>query len=64
MQIPDGFNRLSDCCVEFSVTQVSSELPDVLNRARDAEMQVEDIAINSPTLQAVFLHFTGRELRE
>lgn len=64
LQLPHGFTRRSDCCVEFSVTQVSSELPDVLNRARDAQMEVEDISINGPTLQAVFLHFTGRELRE
>ncbi len=45
-------------------SDVAAELPALLERVRAAGCQVEDIEIHSPTLQGVFLHLTGRELRE
>ena len=43
---------------------LAAELPPLLERVRAAGCRVEDVAVQSPTLQHVFLHLTGRELRE
>jgi ABC-2 type transport system ATP-binding protein len=43
---------------------VGLELPPLLDRLRLAGRQVEDIDVRGPSLQAVFIHLTGRELRE
>jgi linearmycin/streptolysin S transport system ATP-binding protein len=43
---------------------VASELPPLLDRVRQAGRAVEDVDVRGPSLQAVFIHLTGRELRE
>ena len=43
---------------------VGLELPPLLERVRRAGRQVEDVDVRGPSLQAVFIHLTGRELRE
>jgi ABC-2 type transport system ATP-binding protein len=43
---------------------VASELPLLLDRVRQAGRAVEDIDVRGPSLQSVFIHLTGRELRE
>jgi linearmycin/streptolysin S transport system ATP-binding protein len=43
---------------------VASELPLLLDRVRQAGRAVEDVDVRGPSLQAVFIHLTGRELRE
>ena len=43
---------------------VASELPQLLDRVRRAGRAVEDVEVRGPSLQAVFIHLTGRELRE
>ncbi len=43
---------------------VGLELPPLLERLRRAGRLVEDIDVRGPSLQAVFIHLTGRELRE
>ena len=48
----------------LAVDDVATELPALLSRVRDAGHQVEDIHIETASLQAVFIHLTGRELRE
>jgi ABC-2 type transport system ATP-binding protein len=54
----------SDKTVRIQATDVAAELPPLLERIRAAGCLVEDVAVQSPTLQLVFLHLTGRELRE
>jgi ABC-2 type transport system ATP-binding protein len=46
------------------MTDVAGELPPLLQRIRDAGGAVDDVEVRSPSLQAVFIHLTGRELRE
>lgn len=46
------------------LSDVAAELPPLLTRVQAAGARVEDLDVHSPTLQAVFLHLTGRELRE
>jgi ABC-2 type transport system ATP-binding protein len=50
--------------VRLQTADVAAELPPLLERVRAAGRHVEDVAVQSPTLQLVFLHLTGRELRE
>jgi ABC-2 type transport system ATP-binding protein len=46
------------------VDDVALELPDLLNRIRSGGGQVCDLDVHPPSLHSVFLHLTGRELRE
>jgi ABC-2 type transport system ATP-binding protein len=50
--------------LRVQVVDVAAELPPLLERVRAAGGIVEDVGVQSPTLQNVFLHLTGRELRE
>lgn len=61
----DGFAAESqDRTVRIQAADVAAELPPLLERVRAAGCRVEDVGVQSPTLQLVFLHLTGRELRE
>jgi ABC-2 type transport system ATP-binding protein len=46
------------------VKDVASEVPTLLRCVRDAGCQILDVEVRGPSLQAVFIHLTGRELRE
>ena len=56
---PDDGTRL-----RAKLTDVAAELPALLARVRDAGRAVEDVDVRGPSLQSVFIHLTGRELRE
>ncbi|MEK7329486.1 MAG: ABC transporter ATP-binding protein [Candidatus Eisenbacteria bacterium] len=46
------------------VRDVAGELPSLLGIVREAGCKVLDVEVRSPSLHAVFIHLTGRELRE
>ena len=46
------------------VSDVALELPELLSRIHEAGGQVRDLEVHSPSLHSVFIHLTGRELRE
>jgi hypothetical protein len=46
------------------VDDIARDLPALLNRLESAGAEVVDLHVEAPTLQAVFIHLTGRELRE
>jgi ABC-2 type transport system ATP-binding protein len=46
------------------LNDVALELPQLLQRIHGAGRAVEDVDVRGPSLQAVFIHLTGRELRE
>ncbi len=50
--------------VRARLLDVAGELPLLLDRVRQAGRAVEDVDVRGPSLQAVFIHLTGRELRE
>jgi ABC-2 type transport system ATP-binding protein len=57
--------RLTDgVTIEHAVEDVMAELPVILDGLREKGAVVADLRIEAPGLQAVFLHLTGRELRE
>ena len=43
---------------------VAAELPPLLDQIRAAGRTVDDVEVRGPSLQSVFIHLTGRELRE
>jgi ABC-2 type transport system ATP-binding protein len=59
--VPDGGDGRQ---VRARMNDVASELPRLLDRVRQAGRAVEDVDVRGPSLQAVFIHLTGRELRE
>jgi len=46
------------------VTNVARELPVLLGALSEQGREVEDVEVRGPSLQSVFIHLTGRELRE
>jgi ABC-2 type transport system ATP-binding protein len=50
--------------VRARMTDVASGLPPLLDRIRLAGRTVDDVDVRGPSLQAVFIHLTGRDLRE
>ena len=56
--------RIADHIVEVFVTDAASLLPDVLRRAADGGMAVSRVEVVEPDLEAVFLHLTGKALRD
>ena len=50
--------------VKARLTDVGAELPPLLERVRLAGRTVDDVEVRGPSLQSVFIHLTGRELRE
>ena len=50
--------------VRARMTDVATDLPHLLDGIRAAGGAVDDVEVRGPSLQAVFIHLTGRELRE
>jgi len=60
-----GFNGGSEgALLRAQVDDVGAELPALIQRAEAAGYTIEDIEVRRPSLQSVFIHLTGRELRE
>lgn len=64
VSLPDGFEDAGDGALGIKVQDVAAELSAALQKVKGLGLNVTDVSVNSPNLQAVFLHFTGRELRE
>jgi ABC-2 type transport system ATP-binding protein len=62
---PAGFGSTEDPReLVGEVGDVALELPGLLARVREAGGEVSDIEVRAPSLHSVFIHLTGRELRE
>jgi ABC-2 type transport system ATP-binding protein len=55
---------IDDSTVHVPVTEPAREIPDVLAIFRNDGVRIRDLALRTATLESVFLHLTGRELRE
>lgn len=60
---PPGF-ELRGSLLSGTINDVAEELPPLLQRLAMAGGRVLDVEIEAPSLQDVFIHLTGRELRE
>ena len=59
-----GFEIIDSNSIQRSVGDLVRELPLILGELERAGMKVTDLQVQTPTLQSVFIHLTGRELRE
>ena len=50
--------------VSARMRDVAADLPPLLEKIRASGDTVDDVEVRGPSLQAVFIHLTGRELRE
>ena len=65
VHVPPGMEEDSSGTVlSCHVQDPSRELPQILYRLQAVGAQVDSVELARPTLQDVFLHLTGRELRE
>jgi ABC-2 type transport system ATP-binding protein len=55
---------LSDTGIELLVDDAGDRLPEIMGAAAAAGIAVGGVEIDKPNLEAVFLHLTGRALRE
>lgn len=62
--LPDGCSRETDSRLSVQVDDIGTGLIRILQELSAGEVEVQDISADSPNLQAVFLHHTGRQLRE
>jgi ABC-2 type transport system ATP-binding protein len=57
-------NREDGRVLKARMQDVAAELPPLLDQIRAAGRTVDDVDVRGPSLQSVFIHLTGRELRE
>jgi hypothetical protein len=64
--VPPGVDVAADDprVLRARVTNVARELPALLGALSAQGREVEDVEVRGPSLQSVFIHLTGRELRE
>ena len=55
---------VQDGAIQLIVDRARSILPELLRVAADAGVAVSSVEVNEPDLEAVFLHLTGRALRD
>ena len=59
-----GFEAGDENSLSREVTDIAAELPKMIEEVRATGAVIRDIHVEAPSLQAVFIHLTGRELRE
>ena len=65
LESPNGFDMdPSRQQVHAEIRDVATELPTLLSEIHQHGGDINDVEVRPPTLHAVFLHLTGRELRE
>ena len=55
--------RLSDATAQFTVSH-PGEVGPLLDAAAQAGLEIADLSLRKPNLESVFLHLTGKELRD
>ena len=59
-----AIRRAGDHVLTARIGDVAGELPGLIRTVRDAGYGVDDVEVRSPSLHHVFLHLTGRQLRD
>ena len=68
-EIPDnfretGFSKTSSNTFDYKLESITPDLQYIANRVTSAGMTIEKLSIKTPSLQDVFIHLTGRDLRQ
>jgi ABC-2 type transport system ATP-binding protein len=59
-----GFELVDSNSIKRRVDDLVTDLPRILGELERSGVKVTDLQVHTPTLQSVFIHLTGRELRE
>jgi len=50
--------------IALRVEKGERKIPELMNIAKESEIKVKSVSLHRPTLDDVFLHYTGRTIRE
>jgi len=56
--------KLHDSSVSVSMSKAGSKIPQLLKKTEHAGIEVESVDLHKPTLEDVFIHFTGKAIRD
>ncbi|MFH0884728.1 MAG: ATP-binding cassette domain-containing protein [Candidatus Micrarchaeota archaeon] len=56
--------KIDDGAISLSVAQAEKKILKIMDIARERKIVVQSISMHKPTLDDVFLHYTGRNIRE
>jgi ABC-2 type transport system ATP-binding protein len=56
--------RVHDGQLDLEVSKGAERIPQLIQLAQGENLQVDSVSLHRPTLEDVFLHFTGRSIRE
>ena len=59
-----GVVKQHDGSVSISMKNAGSSIPGLLKKAERMDIRVESVDLHKPTLEDVFIHFTGKTIRE
>ena len=62
--LPQNGFEIAGTTLRGALRDVAVELPAVLAEVREAGLEVRGVHVERPSLETVFTHLTGRELRE
>ncbi|MDK2780992.1 MAG: type transport system ATP-binding protein [Archaeoglobi archaeon] len=62
--LSENYSLLLDGRIKIEVSNASEELPKIFDLARERNVRITEVSYHRPTLNDVFLHLTGREIRE
>lgn len=60
----ENYSLLPDGRIKIEVSNASEELPRIFDLAKERNVRILEVSYHRPTLNDVFLHLTGREIRE
>ncbi|NVM04871.1 MAG: ATP-binding cassette domain-containing protein, partial [Candidatus Helarchaeota archaeon] len=60
----DKINKINDTTLQIEVKDSDTALPKIFKVAADADIDINQVRIRQPTLEDVFLHYTGKTLRD
>jgi len=60
----DKVNKIDDTTLQIEVKDSDTALPKIFKIAAEASIDVKQVRIRQPTLEDVFLHYTGKTLRD
>jgi ABC-2 type transport system ATP-binding protein len=55
--------RITDDSVEITVREGKKLLPKIVDLATENKVDIESVSIREPSLEDVFIHYTGRAIR-
>jgi ABC-2 type transport system ATP-binding protein len=53
-----------DCAIDLLVDEARHRLPQILEAVAEASVEIRSVEVIEPDLEAVFLHLTGKALRD